>query len=111
MTDSSKKLPKLNRAPTTENKEKYKEISQSQNKTQARRQTSFQPEWLKKTDVNGDKVADYLRQVDSVVVMSKVRISTRGWAQIHDHVMTEGHKLAMTCKKAKCQLDISLNII
>ena len=33
VTDSSKKLPKLKRAPTTENKEKYKEKSQSQNIT------------------------------------------------------------------------------
>ena len=108
VTDSSKKFPKLNRAPTTENKEKYKEISQSQNKTRARRQTSFQPEWLKKTDVNGDKVVDYLRQVDGepyyvrcVVDSTKLRISTRGWAQIHDHVLTEGHKLVMTCKKSQ----------
>ena len=31
VTDSSKMLPKLNRAPTIENKEKYKEKSQSQN--------------------------------------------------------------------------------
>ena len=63
---------------------------------------------MQKTDDNGDKVSDYLRQVDGepdyvrcVVDSSKLRISTRGWAQIHDHVQSAAHKLAMTRKKGQ----------
>ena len=102
VTDSTKKYPKLKRAPTTEMKEKFK----SQKTPRARRPTGFQPEWLQKTDANGDKVSEYLRQVEGepdyvccVVDNHRLRISTRGWSQINDHAGSAGHKFAMTLKK------------
>merc|ERR1712112_152651 len=89
-------------------KEEQEEKSQSQKLKRAKRQTSFQPEWLKKTDDNGDKVADYLRELRGdpyhclcVVDSTKPRVGTRGWAQIHDHVKSEGHRLAMNRKKSQ----------
>ena len=54
--DTTKKYPKLNRAPTvTTEKDTFK----SKMTPRARRPTGFQPEWLQKTDANGDKVSEY----------------------------------------------------
>ena len=103
VTDSTKKYPKLKRAPTTEMKENFK----SQKSTpRARRPTGFQHEWLQKTDANGDKVSEYLRQVEGepdyvrcVADNHRLRISTRGWSQISDHATSASHKVTMTEKK------------
>ena len=63
---------------------------------------------MQKTDDNGDKVSEYLRQVEGepeyvrcVADNHRLRISTRGWSQIHDHAGSAGHKFAMTLKKGQ----------
>ena len=82
MSNTTKKYPKLNRAPTvTTEKDTFK----SKMTPRARRPTGFQPEWLQKTDVNRHKVSEYLRQVEGepdyvlcVADNHRLRISTRG---------------------------------
>ena len=51
---------------------------------------------------------EYLRQAEGepdyvycVVDNHKLRISTRGWSQIHDHLGSQAHKFAMTLKKGQ----------
>ena len=58
----------------------------------------FQSDWLKKTDSNGDNVEDYLRPVKNdpyhvfcAVDSTTLKISTRGWAQVQDHLMGKTH--------------------
>merc|ERR1712112_21310 len=86
-------------------KEEQEEKTPSQKLKRAKRQTSFQPEWLKKTDDNGDKVAEYLRDVCGdpfqafcAVDNTNLYLGTRGWAQIHDHVKSKAHRLSMNRK-------------
>ena len=74
----------------------------------SKRMTKFNSDWLLRTDQNGDKVASYLRPVPGdphhafcAIDSTKLRVSTRGWAQINDHVMSEIHQSAMKNKKSQ----------
>ena len=81
--------------------------------TRSRRPTTFKSDWLKKTDSNGDKVEDYLRPVKNdpyrvfcVVDSTTLKISTRGWAQVQDHLMGETHTRCMKMKRSQQSIGV-----